>query len=104
MERQVLAEAQDAIAQRSVRFWYAGPGFHLELDAPKADGARILKQLQQAANRIPVMPGEEGSQARLADAAVALLTSTADGAPHQATHLITAKLDDLVSGKNSHSI
>ena len=104
MERQVLAEAQQAIAERSVRWWYMGQRFHLELDAPRSDGPRILKQLHREAEAIPVMPGEEGSPARLADAAVALLTSTSDGARQQATVLITARLDDLVSGENACSM
>jgi Domain of unknown function (DUF222)/HNH endonuclease len=100
-ERQSIEETKEALRQRSIAWYFAGPRFHLELDTSSADGVRIVTRLRATAETIPVMPGEEGprgASARDADAAVLLLTSGGDGAAGRSTVLIHARLDDLIGG------
>ena len=101
-ERQSIEETREALRQRSIDFYFAGPRFHLELDTSSADGVRIVTRLRATAETIPVMPGEEGprgASAREADAAVLLLTSGGERGSEKATVVIHAKLDDLITGE-----
>src|SRR2546423_2024755 len=103
-ERQAIEETQEALRQRSIDFYFAGPRFHLELDTSSADGVRIVTRLRATAQTIPEMPEEEGprgASARDADAAVLLLTSGGERGSEQATVVIHARLDDLIAGEEA---
>src|SRR5207249_1443947 len=103
-ERQSLEETRDAERERRLDWYFGGGRCHLELDTPSAEGVRIVTRLRATAERIPVMPGEDdprGASAREADAAVLLLTSSGEGGSEQATVVIHARLNDLVSGEGA---
>lgn len=86
LEHLAREEVERIVRQRSCSwFFYDGDRrFHLEADLPAVDGARLAAALEEAAARIPVMPGEEEARyapARRADALVALCSHGAGSQP-----------------------
>jgi hypothetical protein len=105
VERQRREDAEAVERERRIEWWFSGDRFHLEIDTSRAEGMRILKRLRTEAERIPAMPGEEHDSSKgLLDAAVALLTSTRDGFSADATVVIHARLDDLLSAERAASL
>jgi len=109
--RRAVTEAEHIDAARFVSWWYfeEGTRFGLEAELPAAEGAIVAKTLERLADRIPVMPDEEGDSvyhagARRADALVALCSG--QGAdekadPDRATVIVHASLDELASTDRS---
>jgi hypothetical protein len=98
--RASLQEAQEAHASRRLEWWYFAENsrFGLTTNLPAADGAVVVKTLERVADRLAVMPGEEGewgAEARLADALVALCSGriAEDPDPDRATVVIHARVD-----------
>ncbi|HEY3211519.1 MAG TPA: hypothetical protein VGL18_17325, partial [Actinomycetota bacterium] len=75
-----LQEAREAEQARSLSWWYFAENsrFGLSAELPAAEGAVVATALERLADRLPVMPGEDGGwsvDARRADALVALCSS-----------------------------
>lgn len=86
LEHLAREEVERIVRQRSCSWFFydGGRRFHLEADLPAVDGARLAAALDEAAARIPVMPGEEEARyapARRADALVALCSHGAGSQP-----------------------
>jgi hypothetical protein len=102
-DREIAAPIQgvrDAITSRSYAGWYYDEGrrYGFRGDVPAADGAFVERALRRRAERIPILPGEEGAafdDARLADALVALTSEAiaADPDPDRATVVLHTQLD-----------
>ncbi|MCA1833476.1 MAG: HNH endonuclease [Actinobacteria bacterium] len=103
MERQRLKDARRAEKQRYLGWYFTGDRFRLELEVPRAEGPRIVARLREVAKDVPILPDEEATSARLADAAMVLLTSSGEGTA-EATVIIHARLDDLVAGDRACSV
>jgi hypothetical protein len=95
-----IQEVRDAIASRSYAGWYYDEGrrYGFRGDVPAADGAFVERALRRRAERIQVLPGEEGAafdDARMADALVALASEAiaADPDPDRATVVIHTQTD-----------
>ena len=106
--RRSIQEAAAVDASRSLSWSLTEDGMGMELMAryPVADGARLIRVIDRAADRIPVMPGEEGPyhvDARRADALLALVSGgTAGGTdPDRATVVIHATVEALASPDGS---
>ena len=100
-----IEDVRDAERYRSVTWWYSGDGtrFGLLADLPACDGVVIAKAIERTADAVPVMPDEDGdlgTDARRADALVALASAriAADADPDRATVVVHADLAALVAG------
>ena len=85
--------------ERTVSWSYYDQGrrFGLSADLPAADGVVVAKALDRLADRVPVMPGEEGPwgiEARRADALIMLASGhiAADPDPDRATVILHARV------------
>jgi uncharacterized protein DUF222/HNH endonuclease len=103
--RQRIEEVRDAEDSRFLRwgFFDQGRRFALSAELSAADGAVVAKAIDRLAERVPVMPGEEGPscvEARRADALVGMCSGqiASDPDPDRATVIIHAQLDGLLSG------
>jgi hypothetical protein len=90
----------DVERSRSLTWWTFDEGrrFGLQGELPSAQGAVVAKALDRLARSVPVMPDEEGppgTEARRADALVALCTtgSRPDDEPDRATVIVHARID-----------
>lgn len=99
--RRTRDEVVDVERSRSLTWWTFDDGrrFGLQGELPSAHGAVVAKALDRLARDLPVMPDEEGSagtQARRADALVALCStgSRPEDEPDRATVIVHARLDD----------
>jgi Domain of unknown function (DUF222) len=104
--RQAIEDVRDAQASRFLSWWYFDDGrrFGLEAELPAAEGAAVARALENLADDLPVMPGEEDlchADARRADALVALASTSlaADPDPDRASVVVHAPLEALVSGE-----
>ncbi|HEY3208780.1 MAG TPA: DUF222 domain-containing protein, partial [Actinomycetota bacterium] len=95
-----MQEAREAEQARSPSWWYFAENsrFGLSAEFPAAQGAVVATALERLADRLPVMPGEDGGwsvDARRADALVALCSSRIahHAHPDRATVVIPARLD-----------
>jgi hypothetical protein len=84
--RRTVQEAAATDARRSLSWSSTEDGSQMEFRAlyPTADGARLIRKIDHAVDRIPVMPGEEGAyhvDARRADALLALASGGISGGP-----------------------
>ncbi len=93
--RRRIEEVREAERSRYLSWWYADEGKRLGLEGefPAAEGEVVKNALERIAERIPVMPGEEGescSEARRADALVMLASGQAgsDQDPEGATVVV----------------
>ena len=92
-------EGAQVDSDRTVTWSYYDQGrrFGLTADLPAADGAVLGRCLDRLAERVPVMPGEEGPgglEARRADALIMLASShiPADPDPDRATVIVHARV------------
>ena len=106
-----VEEAGDTDAGRFVRWWYQDEGrrFGFEGELPAAQGAVVARALTRSTERLPVLPGEEGSlslDARRADALVALASArlAADADPDRATIVVHATAEALATGQSGCEI
>lgn len=90
----------DVERSRSLTWWTFDEGrrFGLQGELPTAQGAVVAKALDRLARSVPVMPDEQGAagtEARRADALVALCTtgSRPDDEPDRATVIVHARID-----------
>jgi hypothetical protein len=106
-----IEETADAERARFVTWWWSDDGrrFGLAAELPAASGAVVARALGRAAERVPVMPGEDDpscAEARRADALVALCSSRlgSDPDPDRATVVVHAPLASLVAGRGGASL
>jgi hypothetical protein len=106
--RESIEAVRDAERARSLSWWWLDDGrrFGLEAELPAAQGAVVAKALERLAESVPQMPGEEGAchtDARRADALVALCSSriAREADADRATVIIHASLDGLVNPEGS---
>jgi Domain of unknown function (DUF222)/HNH endonuclease len=99
--RRTRDEVVDVERSRSLTWWTFDDGrrFGLQGELPSAHGAVVAKALDRLAKDLPVMPEEEGSagtEARRADALVALCSSGSrpEDEPDRATVIVHARLDE----------
>jgi hypothetical protein len=91
-------------ASRSLRFWHEEREFRLSAALPPADGALVVRALEEAAREVPDLPGEEApfpAEARRADALVALARAYLGGRerPVPSTVVVHARWDALTRGR-----
>jgi hypothetical protein len=98
-------EVLEAERARALSWWWSDDGrrFGLQAELPAAQGAVVARAIERIADRVPAMPGEEDehhSEARRADALVALCSprGTEDADPNRATVVIHARADGLEAG------
>jgi hypothetical protein len=104
-DRTLNPSADETVADeraRRLEWWWFEDGRRLGINGelPAAQGAVVVNALQRAAERVPVMPGEEepwSADARRADALVALCSTTlaADADPDRATVVLHARVDQM---------
>jgi len=100
--RTSIRETRDAHRGRYLAWWWADDGTSVGIQGqlPAAEGAIVVRTLEETAKDIPVMPGEEDacfSEARRADALVALCSgTTGELQTGRATVIVHARLDGLV--------
>jgi hypothetical protein len=106
-----IEETADAERARYLTWWWSDDGrrFGLAAELPAASGAVVARALGRAAERVPVMPGEEdpsSAEARRADALVALCSARlgSDPDPDRATVVVHAPLASLVGGRGGASL
>ncbi|HSL10292.1 MAG TPA: DUF222 domain-containing protein, partial [Actinomycetota bacterium] len=99
--RQCAEEVAADESSRRLEWWWLDEGRRLGLsgELPAAQGAVVVRALERATERVPVMPGERvpGTiDARRADALVALCSAqlAADPDPDRATVVLHARVDD----------
>src|SRR5438067_1616926 len=109
--RRPADDAREVEEARSVWWWYHEEGrrFALEADLPAAQGAVVAKALDRVAQRVPVMPDEEGTgftAARRADALVALCSTRIgqDSDPDRTSVIVHATIDQVSSADGSCEI
>ena len=107
-DRDDVVQAEQA---RTVSWWWFDDErrFGLQAELPAAQGALVASAIDRMAERVPVMPGEEGAwahDARRADALVALCSAAvaSDPDPDRATVVVHAQLDGLLSGEGGCEI
>jgi hypothetical protein len=100
--RRTREEVVDVERSRSLTWWTFDEGrrFGLQGELPSAQGAVVAKALDRLARQVPVMPDEEGvagTEARRADALVALCStgSRPEDEPDRATIVVHARIDGL---------
>jgi hypothetical protein len=91
-------------ASRSVRFWHEEREFRLSASLPPADGAILVRALEEATREVPELPGEEAPfpvEARRADALVTLARAYLGGRerPVPSTVVVHARWDALTRGR-----
>jgi len=98
--RRTRDELVDVERSRSLTWWTFDEGrrFGLQGELPSAQGAVVAKALDRLAGSLPAMPDEEGpggTDARRADALVALCStgSRPDDEPDRATVIVHARMD-----------
>jgi hypothetical protein len=106
-----LAEIQEAEVGRSLSWWYFDEGrrFGLSAELPAAQGAVVARALERLGEQLPVMPGEDGpwaTEARRADALVALASVRigVDADPDRATVVIHAQVGGRDAGEGGYEI
>ena len=106
--RRSVQEAAAIDASRSLSWSSTEDGRQVEFMAryPAAEAAVFIRKIDHAAERIPVMPGEEGPyhvDARRADALLALVSGgmAGGGDPDRATVVIHATVEALASPDGS---
>jgi len=104
LRRAGAAEERRLQASRSVRFWHEEREFRLSASLPPADGAIVVRALEEAAREVPALPGEEApfpAEARHADALVTLARAYLGGreAPVPSTVVVHARWDALTRGR-----
>jgi hypothetical protein len=102
-DRAMHQGAEDVLADeraRTLSWWWIEDGRRLSLHAelPAAQGAVVVRALERAGERVPVLPGDEApwwADARRADALVALCSAAigADPDPDRATVVLHARVD-----------
>jgi hypothetical protein len=109
--RALIREEREAEQARHLEWWFFDENRRLGayLEMPAAQGAVFVRAVQRRAEKIPVMPGEEGpsyAAARRADALVALCSArlAADPDPDRATVVVHAELEGLEKGTNGCEI
>jgi hypothetical protein len=102
--RASIEEVQEVDKSRFLSWWSFDEGrrFGLEAELPAAQGAVVARALERLAEQLPVMPGEpdaRNTDARRADALVALCSAgiASDADADRATVVVHASLDALVS-------
>ncbi len=104
-ERRAGAEEERRLqAFRPCRFWHEEREFRLSAALPPADGAVLVRALEEAAREVPELPGEEAPfpvEARRADALVTLARAYLGGRERQvpATVVVHARWDALTRGR-----
>jgi hypothetical protein len=100
--RRTRDELVDVERSRSLTWWTFDEGrrFGLQGELPSAQGAVVAKALDRLARDLPVMPDEEGpagTEARRADALVALCStgSRPESEPDRATVVVHARMSAL---------
>ena len=103
--RRTREDILDVERSRSLTWWTFDEGrrFGLQGELPSAQGAVVAKTLDRLARDLPVMPDEEGpggTDARRADALVALCStgSRPQDEPDRATVVVHARLDGSSGG------
>jgi hypothetical protein len=106
-----IEETLDAERARFVSWWWSDDGrrFGLAAELPAASGAVVARALGRAAERVPVMPGENdafSADARRADALVALCSARlgSDPDPDRATVVVHAPLASLLEDRGGSSL
>jgi hypothetical protein len=106
-----IQESVDAEHARFVSWWWSDDGrrFGLAAELPAASGAVVARALGRAAERVPVMPGEDDAtcaDARRADALVALCSARlgSDPDPDRATVVVHAPLASLARDRGGASL
>jgi len=104
-DRTLNPSAEETVADeraRRLEWWWFEDGRRLGINGelPAAQGAVVVRALQRAAERVPVMLGEEepwSADARRADALVALCSTAiaADADPDRATVVLHARVDEM---------
>ena len=91
-------------ASRYVRWWHEEREFRLSAALPPADGAILVRALEEATREVPELPGEEAPvpvEARHADALVTLARAYLGGRerPVPSTVVVHARWDALTRGR-----
>ncbi len=91
-------------ASRSLRWWHEERAFRLSAALPPADGALLVRALEEATREVPLLPGEGSPsplEARRADALVTLARAYLGGRerPVPATVVVHARWDALTRGR-----
>jgi len=107
-ERRALEEVRSVEESRSCSWFFYDDGKRMSLtaDLPAAQGAVLARSIERGAERIPVMPGEEGEwsvDARRADALVALAAArlARDPDTDRSTVVVHTSPETLASGEGS---
>jgi hypothetical protein len=103
-DRTVRSDADEVVASeraRTLEWWWMDEGKRLGLagELPAAQGAVVAKALERTIERVPTMPGEEGTwsaDARRADALVAVCSAALADDPDadRGTVVIHARVDE----------
>jgi hypothetical protein len=107
-QRREAEETVSAEVARSVTWWLQDEGrqFGLQAWLPASQGAAVAKAIERVARTLPVIPGEEGfvgTDARRADALVALCSAriAEDPDPDRATVVVHASWEALMGEENA---
>jgi len=106
--RRTVSETAEVDRSRFLRIWTLDEGRRvgIEGELPAAEGRMVQTTLEALRRHLPVMPGEERHlDAHRADALVALCAGGSDaGAATEATVVVHASIDAMVSGEGSASL
>jgi hypothetical protein len=94
---------RDAHANRTLRWWWFDDERRLGLEGelPAAEGAAVIAVISKVAERVPLMPGEEGPfhrDRRRADALVAICTDQTAQVSSEALVVVHARAEGLARG------
>jgi len=109
--RRSPSETRDVEQSRYLRWWSLDEGRRLGIEAelPAAQGDQVVRAIEECANRLPEMPGEEGAEgidARRADALVTLACARTgiDPGAENAMLVVHVPATVLESGEGSGNV